>query len=63
MPSSFKIGRIFGIEIGVHWSWIFILLLITWSFAGGILEEYYPEWPEARRWAVGVLIEIGRAHV
>jgi Zn-dependent protease len=58
MPSSFKIGRIFGIEIGVHWSWIFILLLITWSFAGGILEQYYPEWPEARRWAVGVLIAI-----
>ena len=56
MNASFKVGRIAGIDIGVHWSWIFILLLITWSFAGGILEEFYPEWSEARRWAVGVIV-------
>jgi Zn-dependent protease len=56
MGSSFKIGRIAGIEIGVHWSWVFILLLITWSFAGGILEEFFPQWSEARRWAVGAIV-------
>jgi Zn-dependent protease/CBS domain-containing protein len=56
MISSFKIGKIAGIEIGVHWSWLFIFLLITWSFAGGILEEFYPEWSDARRWAVGVIV-------
>ncbi len=32
MGSSIKIGKIAGIEIGIHWSWTFILLLITWSF-------------------------------
>ncbi len=37
MPSSFKIGKIAGIEIGVHWSWLFIFVLVTWSFADGIL--------------------------
>ena len=58
MDSTFKIGKIAGIEIGVHWSWLFILLLITWSFAGGILEEFFPEWSESRRWAVGVIIAI-----
>jgi Zn-dependent protease len=58
MNSSFKIGKIAGIEIGVHWSWIFILLLITWSFATGILEEFFPEWSEARRWAVGVIVAV-----
>ncbi len=58
MGSSFKIGKIAGIEIGVHWSWVFILLLITWSFAGdgGILKEFFPQWSEARRWAVGVVV-------
>jgi Zn-dependent protease/CBS domain-containing protein len=54
--SSFKIGRIFGIEVGVHWSWIFILLLITWSFAEGVLSEFYPDWTAAQRWAVGAIV-------
>lgn len=56
MGTSFKIGKIAGIEIGVHWSWVFILLLITWSFAGGILEEFFPQWSETRRWAVGAIV-------
>ncbi|OGO51533.1 MAG: hypothetical protein A2148_01250 [Chloroflexi bacterium RBG_16_68_14] len=56
MPSSFKIGKIAGIEIGVHWSWIFIFALITWSFADGILNEFYPEWSTGQRWAVGVIV-------
>ena len=58
MLTSFKIGKIAGIEIGVHWSWTFIFLLITWSFAGGILEETFPEWSGAQRWAVGVIVAI-----
>ena len=56
MPSSFKIGKIAGIEIGVHWSWLFILVLITWSFADGILEDAFPEWSQFQRWAVGVIV-------
>ena len=56
MLSSFKIGKIAGIEIGVHWSWLLIFVLITWSFASGILEEFFPEWSDARRWAVGVIV-------
>src|SRR3989304_2586562 len=56
MLSSFKIGKIAGIEIGVHWSWIFIFALITWSFADGILNEFYPEWSTGQRWAVGGIV-------
>ncbi len=56
MPSSFKIGKIAGIEIGVHWSWIFIFALITYSFADGILREFFPEWSDTRRWVVGAIV-------
>src|SRR3972149_2554244 len=56
MLGSFKIGRIAGIEIAVHWSWLFIFVLVTSSFATGILEEFFPEWSDARRWGVGVII-------
>lgn len=56
MLSSIKIGKIAGIEIGVHWSWLIIFGLITMTMANGILEEYFPEWSNARRWAVGVIV-------
>jgi Zn-dependent protease len=56
MLSSFKIGKIAGIEIGVHWTWLFIFVLITYSFAEGLLQEYYDEWTSAQRWVVAVVI-------
>jgi Zn-dependent protease/CBS domain-containing protein len=60
MLSSFKIGKVFGIEIGVHWSWIFIFGLITYSFAdkAGILHQYIPEWSAERRWIVSGIIAL-----
>ena len=56
MGASFKIGRIFGIDIGVHWSWILIFVVVTWSFATGVLEHFYPEWTTAQRWLGGALV-------
>lgn len=53
MPSSFKIGKIGGIEIGIHWSWIFIFLLLTWSFATGTLDHFFPNWSTAAKWIAG----------
>jgi Zn-dependent protease/CBS domain-containing protein len=56
MGSSFKIGRIFGIDIGVHWSWLFIFIVVTWSFATGVLEHFYPDWSTAQRWIAGAIV-------
>ena len=47
MGSSIKLFRIFGIDIGIHWSWIFIFVIVTWTFATGILDDNYPEWTDA----------------
>jgi len=33
MRSHIKLGRIFGIEVGIHYSWFIIALLITFSLA------------------------------
>lgn len=58
MIGSLKLGKIAGIEIGVHWSWLFIFLLITWSFAGGILEHFFPEWSDVQRWVAGAVVSL-----
>lgn len=28
---GFRIGRVFGIDIHVNWSWLIILALVTWN--------------------------------
>ena len=58
MPSSFRVGRIAGIDVSVHWSWLFIFFLLSWSFATGILDEVYPQWSDAQRWAAGVIVSV-----
>lgn len=39
MKASFVLGRLLGIEIGIHISWIFIFVFLTWSLAVG----YFPQ--------------------
>ena len=42
MESSFRLGRIAGIEIGVNWSWLVVFALITWSLASGVFPDQDP---------------------
>jgi Zn-dependent protease len=58
MPASLRIGKIGGIEVFVHWSWLFVFVLITWSFATGILDHFYPEWSAGQRWLVGAIVSL-----
>lgn len=52
MQRGLRIGQIFGINIHIDWSWIFIFLLITWSLAAGVLPAWHPDWGPGLRWAV-----------
>ena len=58
MGSSIRLARIFGVDIGVHWSWIFIFFIVTWSFATNIFNEFYPEWTDAQRWIGGGFVAL-----
>ena len=55
ISSGLVIGRIRGVEIRVHWSWILIFWLIAWSLSEGVLPEYQPEMGENARWIAGVV--------
>lgn len=55
MPSSFKFGKIFGVEIGVHWSWIPIFIIFSWLFADGTLAHFFPSWSEPALWIAGAI--------
>ena len=53
--SSFKIGRIAGIQIGVHHTWRFALFLVAWSLAQGLFPANYRGWDEATYWVLDAI--------
>ena len=42
MGSSFRLGRIAGIEFGVNWSWLVVFALIVWTLASAIFPSTNP---------------------
>ena len=50
MRSSIRLGRLFGIEVGLHYSWFIIALLITMSL-GSQFQASHAEWGSNVIWA------------
>lgn len=48
-----QIGRVFGIPIVVHASWLLVFGFVTWSLATGYLPEVLPGQTGARYWGMG----------
>lgn len=42
MSSSLKLGRVAGVEIGIHWSWLVVFALFVWSLAEVVFPETNP---------------------
>lgn len=53
MHGSLSIGRVWGIPIGLHFSWFLVFGLISWSLAAGYFREEYPGWAPLAYWLVG----------
>ena len=58
MAGSFRIGKIAGIDIYIHVSWIIILVLLTVSLATGWFPQLDPGWSTATYWLVGLISAI-----
>lgn len=54
MRSSVHLGRIFGIPIGINYSWTIIFLLVTLSLSVYYFPLHHPDWSPVLNWAVGV---------
>lgn len=54
MESHIKLGRVFGIKIGLHYSWVLIALLITLSLAARF-QAMNPDWGRAVTWTTAIL--------
>lgn len=50
---TISIGRIFGIPIGLDYSWFVIFALITWTLASSYYPSEFKGWPELTYWVTG----------
>jgi Zn-dependent protease len=57
MKSSIKLGKISGIEIGLHYSWFIIAALIVFSL-GEHFRQVNPSWSSGETWFVALFTAI-----
>ena len=47
---STRVGRLFGIDLRIDWSWVFVFILLTWNLVA-VFTMWHPEWtPAAPFW-------------
>ena len=54
MGSGWKIGRLGGIDLAVHPSWLVIAFLLTFSLADAFFPRLIPGWSTGQYWLLGV---------
>jgi hypothetical protein len=55
MRGRLQVLEVWGIPIRVHFSWLLVFGLVTWSLAAGYFPREYPGWPVRTYWAVGAV--------
>lgn len=55
MAGSFRLGKLFGIDIYLHVSWLLLLVLLTWSLATGWFAQAFPGWSVPMYWGAALI--------
>jgi Zn-dependent protease len=57
MPNAFKVARIGGIDIFVHWTWLLAFAFVTWS-GGDFYQQQFKHWGPGTAYLVGAVSAI-----
>ena len=55
MQRTIPLGRIAGIQIGAHWSWLIIFALVAWSLAEAVFPDQNPGLTDTAYWVMGAI--------
>jgi Zn-dependent protease/predicted transcriptional regulator len=57
MRNGLRIGRLFGINLYIDWSWFLIFLLITWNLATEF-GQLHPAWGPGLAWSLAIIASL-----
>ena len=55
LTNSIRLFRVGGIEVGIHYSWLVIFALVTWSLAVGVFPQLIPGLDAGEAWVLGAV--------
>lgn len=58
MGNAFNLGRVFGIQFRLHYTWFIIFILITTSLSWRLFPSSYPGQPWLLYWVIGVVASL-----
>jgi len=58
MANAFNLGRVFGIQFRLHYTWFIIFILITASLSWQLFPTSYPGWPLPLYWVIGIVTSL-----
>jgi Zn-dependent protease/predicted transcriptional regulator len=58
MGDSIVLGRIYGIRIGINWSWLVLAALLVWSLSASVFPETNPRLSDGAYVAMGVVAAV-----
>ena len=53
-----RLGKMFGIEIELHYSWFFIFILLAWALSSEFFPFYFPEFTKTESWIIGSISSV-----
>jgi len=54
-----RLFKLFGFEVRIDWSWLFLALLLSWSLAMGVFPFYYRGFAISTYWLMGIIGALG----
>jgi len=58
MGGGFNLGKLFGIQFRLHYTWFIIFLLITVSLSWQVFPVFYPGWSQPVYWTIGIVTSL-----
>ena len=58
MGSAFNLGKIFGIQFRLHYTWFIIFILVTVSLSWHYFPIVYTDWTGLIYWVIGILTSL-----
>ncbi len=55
--SGFRLGKFFGVNVNIDWSWLLIFTLVSWSLAS-TFGQVHPEWSTAMQLGLALIAAV-----